>query len=78
MYIIATVEVEMCSTSVSVVYVVYLRIVFSKAALQNRGSMEPTKPRLDPPLVYQVYSLSTFCWYIPEHQVHIYLEPLSK
>ena len=34
----------------SVVYVVRLRI-FSKAALQNRGSMEPIEPPLDPPLV---------------------------
>ena len=35
----------------SVVYVVRLRIVFSKAALQKRGSMEPMEPPLDPPLV---------------------------
>ena len=37
-----------CSSSVSVVNVVSLRIVFSKAALQKRGSMEPMEPPLDP------------------------------
>ena len=37
MFVIATVEVEVRSSSVSVVYVVRLRIVFSKAALQKRG-----------------------------------------
>ena len=47
---IATVEVEVRSSSVSVAYVVRLRIVFSKAALQKRGSMEPMEPPLDPPL----------------------------
>jgi len=39
------------SSSVSVVYVVCLRIVFSKAALQKRGSMEPNESPLGPPLV---------------------------
>ena len=34
-----------------VVYVVRLRIVFSKGALQKRGSMEPMEPPLDPPLL---------------------------
>ena len=43
-------EAEVRSSSVSVVYVVRLRIVFSKAALQKRGSIEPMKPPLDPPL----------------------------
>ena len=33
-----------------IVYIVRLYIVFSKAALQKRGSMEPMEPRLDPPL----------------------------
>ena len=37
-----------CSSSVSVVNVVSLRIVFSKAALQKRSSMEPMEPPLDP------------------------------
>ena len=41
-------EAEVRSSSVSVV--VRLRIVFSKAALQKRGSMEPMEPPLDPPL----------------------------
>ena len=35
----------------SVVCVVCLRIVFSKATLQKRGSMEPNEPLLDLPLV---------------------------
>ena len=38
------------SSSVSVVYVVRLRIVFSKAALQKRGSIEPMEPLVDPQL----------------------------
>ena len=38
------------SSSVSLMYVVHLRIIFSKAALQKRGSMEPMEPSLDPPL----------------------------
>jgi len=42
-------EAKVCSSSVSVVYVVRLRI-FSKAALQKRGSIEPIEPPLDPPL----------------------------
>ena len=37
---------ELWSSSVSVVYIVHLHIVFSKAALQKGGCMEP----LDPPL----------------------------
>ena len=40
----ATVEDEVHSSSVSVVYIVRLRIVFSKAALQERGSVEPMEP----------------------------------
>ena len=43
-------EAEVRSSSVSVVYVVRLRIVFSKAALQKRGSIEPMEPPLDAPL----------------------------
>ena len=43
-------EAKVRSSSVSVVYVVRLRIIFSKAALQKRGSMEPIEPPLDPPL----------------------------
>ena len=43
-------EAEVRSSSVGVVYVVCLRIVFSKATLQKRGSMEPNEPPLDPPL----------------------------
>ena len=50
----ATVEAEVRSSSVSVVYVVRLRIVFSKAALQKRVSMEPMEPPLDLPLVMHV------------------------
>ena len=50
LYVIATVEAEVRSSSVSVVYVVHLHIVFSKATLQKRGSMEPMEPPLDPPL----------------------------
>ena len=42
--IIATVEAEVCSSSVSIVYVVRLCIVFLKAALRKRGSMEPMEP----------------------------------
>ena len=30
---------------------VRLRIIFAKAALQKRGSMEPNEPPLDPPLI---------------------------
>ena len=37
-----------------VVYIVRLRIVFSKAALQKRGSIEPMEPPLDPPLALDV------------------------
>ena len=37
MCVIGTVEVEVRSSSVSVLYVVCLHIVFSKAALQKRG-----------------------------------------
>ena len=44
-------EAEVRSSSVSVVYVVRLRIVFLKAALQKRGSMGPMEPPLDPPLI---------------------------
>ena len=40
----------MCSSSVGVVYIVHLRIVFLKGALQKRGSMEHMEPPLDPPL----------------------------
>ena len=43
-------EAVVRSSSVSVVYVVRLRIIFSKAALQKRGSIEPMEPPLDPPL----------------------------
>ena len=43
-------KAKVCSSSVSLVYVVRLRIIFSKAALQKRGSMEPIEPPLDPPL----------------------------
>ena len=42
-------ETEVRSSSVS--EVVRLRIVFSKAALQKRSSIEPMEPPLDPPLV---------------------------
>ena len=44
---IATVEAKVCSSKLSVVYIVHLHIVFSKAGLQKRGSMEPMKPPLD-------------------------------
>ena len=44
-------EAEVRRSSVSVVYVVRLRIVFSKASLQKRGSIEPMEPPLDPPLL---------------------------
>ena len=37
-------EPEVRSSSVRVVYIVCLHIVFSKAALQKRGSMEPMEP----------------------------------
>ena len=47
MCVIATVEAKVCSSSVSVVYMVHLCIVFLKAPLQKRGSMEPMKPPLD-------------------------------
>ena len=50
MCVIGTVEVEVRSSSVSVLYVVRLHMVFSKAALQKRGSMEPMEPSLDLPL----------------------------
>ena len=49
--VIATVETEVRSFSVSVVYVVRLRIVFWKAALQKWGSMEPMELLLEPPLL---------------------------
>ena len=57
-------EAEVRSYSVSVVYVVRLRIVFSKAALQKRGSIEPMEPPLDPPLQrvnWSVPGAVTFC-----------------
>ena len=37
MCVIATVEAEVHNSSVSIVYVVHLHIVFSKAVLQKRG-----------------------------------------
>ena len=43
-------EADVHSSSVSLVYVVRLRIIFSKAALQKKGSIEPMEPPLDPPL----------------------------
>ena len=46
------IELTHVSSSVGVVYIVRLRIVFSKAALQKRGSMEPMDPPLDPPLTH--------------------------
>ena len=52
MCVIGTVEVVGCSSSVSVLYVVRLHMVFSKAALQKRGSMEPMEPSLDLPLYW--------------------------
>ena len=52
--VIATVKLK-CVTPVpvNVVYIVRLRIVFWKAALQKRGSIEPMEPPLDPPLQTQ-------------------------
>ena len=47
------VEAEVHSSSVGVVYVVRLRIVFSKAALQKKGSMESMDPPLDLPLTIE-------------------------
>ena len=44
-------EAKVRSSSVSVVYVLRLRI-FSKGALQKRGSIEPIEPPLDPPLYF--------------------------
>ena len=44
-------EADVCRSSVSLMYVVRLRIIFSKAALQKRGSIEPMEPPLDLPLV---------------------------
>ena len=43
-------EAKVHSSSVSKVYVVRLPIVFLKAALQKRGSVEPMESPLDPPL----------------------------
>ena len=48
-------EGEVHSSSVSVVYVVRLCIIFSKASLQKRGSMEPMEPPLDPPLLQSLH-----------------------
>ena len=43
---------------------VRLRIIFSKVALQKRGSMEPMEPPLDPPLVNRGgYGLEVPCVY---------------
>ena len=50
LYYLCYCEAQVCSSSVSIVYVVRLHI-FSKAALQKRGSIEPNEPPLDPPLV---------------------------
>ena len=50
MCVIGTVEAEVHSSNVSILHVVRLHIVFSKAALQKRGSMELMEPPLDPPL----------------------------
>ena len=47
---LATVDAEVHSSSVSIVYIVCLHIVLSKAALQKKGSMEPMEPPLDLPL----------------------------
>ena len=58
MRVFATVEAEVRSSSVSVVH---LHIVFSKAALQKRGSMEPMEPPLDPPLEGKEGVTSLFC-----------------
>ena len=44
-------EAEVRCSSVRVVYVVRLRIILSKAALQKRGSTESIEPPLDPPLL---------------------------
>ena len=61
----------MRSSSVSVVYIVRLRIIFSKAALQKRGSMEPIEPPLDPPLYpYRLISV------IDKLQVYILMQYL--
>ena len=43
-------EAKVCSSSESVVHIVRLRIIFSKVALQKRGSMEPIEPPLDLPV----------------------------
>ena len=50
MCVIATVEAKVHSSSVGVVYVVCLHIVFSRAALQKRGFTEPKEPPMDLPL----------------------------
>ena len=50
MCVVATVKAEVRNFSVNVVCVVRLQIVFLKAALQKRGSMEPMESPLDPPL----------------------------
>ena len=45
-------DAEVCSSSASIVYVIRFCIVFSKAALRKRGSIEPMEPPLDPPLLF--------------------------
>ena len=46
-------KAKVCSSSVGIVYVVRLCVIFLKAALQKRGSMEPIEPPLDLPLTHQ-------------------------
>ena len=57
-------EAEVGSSSVNVMYVVHLCIVFSKAALQKRGSIEPMEPPLELPLLYLLL-LKYFMYYVP-------------
>ena len=52
-------EAKVRSSRVGAVYVVRLRIIFSKVALQKRGSMEPMEPPLDPPLISKIRYLYT-------------------
>ena len=53
-------EAEVCSSSVSVVYIVCLRIILSNA---KRGSIEPVEPPLDLPLL--ILKIDVMRWVPP-------------
>ena len=67
-------EAKVCSSSVSVVYVVRLRKIFSKVTLQKRGSMD-IEPSLDPPLptMSEIINYNRFRPIVPDPLVLVLL-----